>query len=176
MRLASRRRVHPYPRHLGGFDYRGFRRYFLTFCTHDRRPLFTNARHVALVELHFLRTATEMEFADLAHCFMPDHLHAIVEGRAERADARVFIARMKQYSGFYFKRAFKEQLWQRYGYERVIRNDEATGKVIRYVLENPIRAGLVSNVSEYPFVGSSEYSIEQLLEFCRDSSVSGSSA
>lgn len=169
-------RMHPYPRHLDGFDYVGFRQYFLTFCTHERRPLLTSPEHVALVELYFLRTAQEMEFADLAHCFMPDHLHAVVEGRAEQADARLFISRMKQYSGFYFKQQFKQRLWQRYGYEHVIRHSEATKRVIKYLLENPIRAGLVSNVSDYPFIGSSEYSREQLLEFCRDSTVSGVSA
>lgn len=93
MPFASDGRVHPYPPHLDGFDYLGFHRYFLTFCTHDRRPLFTIAEHAALVELYFLRTAKETQFADLAHCFMPDHLHAAVEGRAERADARLSISR-----------------------------------------------------------------------------------
>lgn len=130
------------------------------------------AEHVALVELHFLRIAKEMQFADLAHCFMPDHLHAALEGRAAESDDRRFIARMKQYTGFYFRREFSERLWQRYGYEHVIRDDESTRQVIRYVLENPIRAGLVLDVSEYPFIGSSEYSVEQLIDFCRDDSSS----
>src|SRR5687768_6140508 len=160
--------MHPYPRHLSGFDYCGLHRYFLTFCTRERRALFTRTEHVALVESHFLRTAKELKFADLAHCFMPDHLHAAVEGRSTESDARRFIARMKQSSGFYFKREFNQPLWQRYGYEHVIRDDESNQKVIRYVLENPIRAGLVSDVSEYPFIGSSEYSIEQLIDFCRN--------
>jgi putative transposase len=167
--------MHPYPKHLGGCDYRGARRYFLTFCTYERRPLFTSAAHVALVESHFLRTAGESGFADIAHCFMPDHLHAAVEGRNESADARAFIKRMKQFTGFYFKQTFSERLWQRYGYEHVIRDDETTAKVVRYVLENPVRAQLVATVAEYPFVGSSEYSLEQLLDCCRDSS-NGSSA
>jgi putative transposase len=161
--------MHPYPKHLGGFDYLGPRRYFLTFCTHERRRLFMNAAHVTLVESHFLRTARDVQFADLAHCFMPDHLHCAIEGRSPDADARRFIARMKQFTGYYFKREFNLQLWQRYGYEHVIRGDEATRDVIRYVLQNPIRAGLVTDVSDYPFVGSSEYSIQQLIEFCRSS-------
>jgi putative transposase len=160
--------MHPYPQHLGSFDYVGFHRYFLTFCTRDRRPFFTEPKHVQLVEEYFLRAAKECEIADLAHCFMPDHLHAAVEGRSPAADARIFISRMKQYTGFHFKRKFGEPLWQRYGHERVVRDDEATTAVIRYVLENPLRAGLVVSVGEYPFLGSSEYSIEQLLDFCID--------
>ena len=126
--------MHPYPKHLGGCDYRGPRRYFLTFCTHDRRPLFTTAERVALVESHFLRTSGESGFADIAHCFMPDHLHAAVEGRTETADAREFIKRMKQYTGYYYKQTFGQRLWQRYGYEHVIRDEETTATVVRYVL------------------------------------------
>jgi REP element-mobilizing transposase RayT len=99
---------------------------------------------------------------------MPDHLHAAIEGRSLSADARMFISRMKQYAGFHFKREFGQTLWQRYGHERVVRDDEATAAVIRYVLENPLRAGVVASVSEYPFIGSGEYSAEQLLEFCLD--------
>ena len=159
-------RMHPYTKHLDTFDYRGCRRYFLTFCTHERRPLFTTAKHVALVRTHFVRTATEQQFSDLAHCYMPDHLHAVVEGQVESADLKVFIRRMKQYSGFHFKKNFGQQLWQRYGYEHVIRDDERTENVIRYVLENPIRAGLVQQVHEYPYMGSSHYTVDQLLEFC----------
>jgi hypothetical protein len=35
---------------------------------------------------------------------MPDHVHLLVEGQSESSDARALIARMKQNSGFYFKR------------------------------------------------------------------------
>jgi putative transposase len=158
-----------YPKHVDGFDYLGPHRYFLTFCTYERQPLFHIAPHVALVESHFLQTAKSMGFADLAHCFMPDHLHTAVEGRDENADLKAFVARMKQYTGFHFKKTFGRQLWQRYGYEHVIRHDEPTRAIIRYILENPIRAGLVRAVEDYRFVGSSEYTFEQLVEYCRSS-------
>lgn len=159
-------RVHPYPKHLSAFDYLGLQRYFLTFCTEKRACLFIEAEAVAIVEFHFLRTAAELGFADLAHCFMPDHLHAAVEGRTSDANLKQFVARMKQYTGFYFKQRFKVGLWQRYSYERVIRSDQATNAVIRYVLENPLRAGLVSRIGDYKFIGSTEYTREQLLKIC----------
>jgi REP element-mobilizing transposase RayT len=94
---------------------------------------------------------------------MPDHLHLLVEGKTDDADCKRFIARVKQYSGFYFKRQFGTPLWQRYGFERVLRDDEQTFVVARYILENPVRAGLAATVEEYPFVGSSEYSLSELI-------------
>jgi len=39
-------------------------------------------------------------------------------------------------------------------------------QTIGYILANPVRAGLVSHPSEYPYLGSSRYSIKELLEIC----------
>ena len=39
-----------------------------------------------------------------------------------------------------------------------------TLRVARYVLENPVRAGLVTRVQDYPFLGSDVYTVEQVLE------------
>jgi hypothetical protein len=55
-------------------------------------------------------------------------------------------------------------LWQRYGFERVLRDDEATFTVARYILENPIRKHLVERIQDYQFVGSAEYELPHLLD------------
>ena len=96
--------------------------------------------------------------------FMPDHLHLLVEGRCVSSDCRRFINRAKQFSGFHYAKAFGHRLWQRYGFERVLRDDEATLSVARYILENPLRAGLVERVEDYPFVGSCVYTLPEILE------------
>jgi hypothetical protein len=69
----------------------------------------------------------------------------------------------KQYSGYYYSKAFGSRLWQRYGFERVLRNDEATLVVARYTLENPLRAGLVTRIEDYRFVGSKTHPLEEIL-------------
>jgi len=156
------------PCHLKSFDYLGLYRYFLTFCVNDRKTVFANEAVVTLVMKQILRAATENRFAVLAYCFMPDHLHLLVEGEADNSDCRRFIKSSKQYSGFYYSKAYAQNLWQRYGYERVLRNDEATLDVARYILNNPLRAGLVREAHEYPFLGSDRYTIEQILEAVAD--------
>src|SRR5262245_35649682 len=163
-----------HPEHLADFDYRGFYRYSLTFCTMQRQPLFVTQPIVDLVLEQFLRGAHEEAFEILVHCFMPDHVHLLVAGDSEIADCKQFIARAKQYSGFYFKKRERKRLWQRYGFERVLRNDEATLSVARYIIENPVRAGLVADPKAYPFLGSSVFSLDEILEGLQDSaSLSG---
>ena len=152
------------PDHLKAFDYRGLHRYFLTFCTFKRHRAFETADHVDLVCTQFRRTAVEELFALLAYCFMPDHVHLLIEGRGDNSDGLRFIKSAKQYSGFYYRQSFGEKLWQRYGFERVLRDGEGTLSVARYIFENPVRAGLVTKVDDYPFLGSDVYPIPAILE------------
>jgi putative transposase len=153
-----------YPRHLKNFDYIGLHQYFLTFCTQDRRHLFTSLGEVTLARTQIVRACREHSISLFAYCFMPDHAHLLVQGESDDSDCKLFIERAKQYSGFHYRAAFKRRLWERYGYERVLRKDEDAIGVARYILENPVRAGLVAAAQDYPFSGSDVYSLEQLLD------------
>ena len=153
-----------HPERLKGFDYIGFHRYFLTFCTFWRRRHFVAVAKVDLVRSQILRAAALEGYSAIAYCFMPDHAHLLVEGVRATSDGRRFIARATQLSAFHFKKVFHEPLWQRYGYERVLRNDEQTLSVARYIVENPLRAGLVASLCDYPFIGSETYSRDALVE------------
>jgi len=121
--------------------------------------------HVDLVTDQILRAAKRENFEGTAYCFMPDHVHLVATGSRDDSDLKAFVARAKQFSGFEFSKRNGTRLWQRYGYERVLRNEESTDDLIRYIIANPIRAGLVSNVKDYPFWGSFVYSRDELLDF-----------
>jgi REP element-mobilizing transposase RayT len=124
---------------------------------HDRR-------HCRLRAAQILRAAVEMQMEEIAHCFMPDHLHLIVEGCTETAHCLAFVHRAKQRSGYAFGRRWQGRLWQPSFYDRVLRDEESTLPFIKYILENPIRGGLVTSVEEYPFLGSARYTVAEVLD------------
>jgi putative transposase len=145
------------------FDYLGPQRYFLTICAKDRRRVFVTDAAVTLVSTDLLRTADARAFAVVAYCFMPDHLHVLVEGADVRSDFREFVRVFKQRSGFVWKQRHGDTLWQRSYFERVLRRDENTVTVARYILANPVRAGLVERAEDYPFLGSGMLTLRDLL-------------
>jgi REP element-mobilizing transposase RayT len=100
------------PGHLRTFDYVGFQRYFLTFCVKERESVFVSREPVDLVRTQILRAAEDEQFAIVVDCFMPDHVHLLAEGLTETADGLRFIARAKQFSGFYYSKQFGKPLWQ----------------------------------------------------------------
>ena len=152
------------PFRLRSFDYMGPHRYFLTLCTFGRHRPFEQPQRVAMVREQFLRTAAEERFEILAYCFMPDHVHLLVEGTAESADLQRFVKVAKQRSGFLHRRHYGQFLWQEGYHDRVLRNDEQTIDVVRYIISNPVREGLVKSVADYPFSGSERIAIEALVE------------
>jgi len=157
------------PGHLKSFDYTGLYRYSLTFCANQRTETFVEPSRVGIVLKQILRAAADEEFEVIAYCFMPDHLHLLVEAKTDASNALRFISRAKQFSGYHYKRTFGRLLWQRYGFERVLRNDEQTLEVARYILENPLRKGMVVRVADYPFVGSTLYTVSEILEAIQSS-------
>jgi REP element-mobilizing transposase RayT len=95
---------------------------------------------------------------------MPDHVHQLVKGASADADAERYILKAKQYSGFYFKKAFGTKLWFRKGFNVVLLGDCAPRETVKYIIENPVKAGLVKCVEDYPFTGSSRHTIKELME------------
>lgn len=111
----------------------------------------------------FLSAATQSDVEIIAYCLMPDHLHALVEGMSEQANSREFADAFRRVSGFHFKQAHGSRLWQEGYYDHVLRDEEATIAVVRYIVLNPVRAGLCADASDYPLLGSTRYTLAELL-------------
>ena len=152
------------PHRLTTFSYVGCYRYSLTFCTNFRAHVFVDSEVVQLVLSQFLRAAGEEEFSVLAYCFMPDHAHFLVQGNSEASDGRRLIKLGKQYAGYAYSVKYGRKLWQPWGFERVLRDEEASFTAARYIVESPVRAGLAKTVLDYPFVGSQIYELKDLVE------------
>jgi len=153
----------PRPGRLRPFEYRGCYRYFLTLCTADRHPAFVEPPTVSET-LSLLRTfSAEERFAIFAYCFMPDHLHLVLAGMAEDSSLPHFISRFKQASGFRHRQKTGQPLWQSGYFDRVLRDEESTLATCRYVLGNPVRAGLADVIGEYPHAGSDVCRVEDIV-------------
>ena len=151
------------PKRIPGYDYVGVQRYFLTICTDLRVPHFTDAEHVAIAVRHFLQTAARQRIAIIVYCVMDDHVHLLVDGLDDGAELLPFVKLAKQGSGYEFKRRTGTRLWQDGYYDHLLRDEERTEDVVFYIIANPVRKGLVKDVMDYPFWGSSLYSREELL-------------
>ena len=151
------------PCRIEGHSYVGQQQYFLTICADQRAEFFRNDETARMAIDLFLQTASSHRFDVITYCVMPDHMHALTEGRDDGAELEPFVKIAKQKTGYEFKQQHRTRLWQPGYYEHVLRSDERTADVVRYIIENPLRKRLVENVLDYPYWGSSLYSREDLL-------------
>jgi REP element-mobilizing transposase RayT len=97
------------------------------------------------------------------YCFIPDHQHLIITGTQNESDIWKTMVSYKQKTGFWMSRNKPEIRWQKDFYDRIIRTNEDVATQVRYVLDNPVRKGLVSSWEEYPFKGAIGCELDDVL-------------
>jgi REP element-mobilizing transposase RayT len=82
---------------------------------------------------------------------MPDHIHWLFEltGRDDLSDV---MARVKSMSARNVNLALGRSgaIWQPGFHDHRVRREERLAAIARYVVRNPVRAGLVTSVQDYP--------------------------
>jgi len=124
--------------------------YVLTAVVNGRDPVFRDWKVGRLVVAQ-LRSAEDSGWVrSMAWVVMPDHFHWLIELRSESLSK--LMCRVKSRSSSAIKRTFgyEGRLWQRGYYDRALRRDEDVQIAARYIVANPLRAGLASNVGAYP--------------------------
>ncbi len=87
----------------------------------------------------------------LAYCLMPNHIHAILVPDAEHDLARAVGRISESYARIVNShRGWKGHLWQGRFYSCAM-GDSHLAAAARYVLMNPVRAGLVSRPDDWPW-------------------------
>ena len=98
----------------------------------------------------------ESDLSLLTYCLMPNHIHAIAIPRTPDCLAKVFGKVSGQYAQKINKReSWQGHLWQARFYS-VVMDERHTFAAIKYVEQNPVRAGLCARADQWPW--SSAYS------------------
>ena len=109
---------------------------------------FLHARR-AIGELRRLNDCAMV--TSLAWVVMPDHLHwllALGHGHSIPIVAKMLMGRTA--TAINRDGARRGPVWQRAFFDHALRRDEDAAKVARYIVANPLRAGLVTKLGDYP--------------------------
>ncbi|MCX5782356.1 MAG: transposase [Elusimicrobia bacterium] len=143
--------------------YKGQIRVTFTLCIKGRKVVFTN-KQIMNEFIKILKKADEKHFCrNWAYVFMPDHLHLVAEGLSDQADAWKMINLFKQKTGFWLAKNKPDIKWQKDFFDHIHREEDDLKKHIAYILKNPLRKGLVCDWKDYPFKGSLDFSLEDIL-------------
>ncbi len=125
--------------------------YCVTTVTRNRRPLF-NEINTARSLVHELRRLHENKHVtSIAWVIMPDHLHWLLQLNEYWPLSKVMKS-LKANSALTINHHLGQRgsIWQKAYYDRATRKYEDIRGIARYIIANPLRAGLAKNIGDYP--------------------------
>jgi len=121
--------------------------FFVTVCAQDRKQnTFSNAE-MGKVVLDSIRWRNEKQlwYCELA-VLMPDHVHLILNF----PDGVPMTSSIRDWKSWLAKKYGIE--WQRNFFDHRLRREESFDEKGRYILQNPVRAGLVAKAEDWPYL------------------------
>jgi putative transposase len=110
--------------------------------------------HILVESLHF----RDGEVYDLdTYCIMSNHVHVLFTPLEESEDRYYALPGiMQSLKGFMARKANQVlkrdgQFWQHESYDHIVRDEKELQRIRRYILMNPVRAGVVEAWAEWPW-------------------------
>jgi putative transposase len=128
------------------------RAYFVTSVLAEREKRYFSDFVCARCLVAEMRALTESRaVTSLAWVVMPDHIHWLfqLDGSLSLSSVlKTFKARSAHRVNAHLRR--QGPLWQKAFHDHAIRQEEDVRQIARYIVANPVRAGLVERVGDYP--------------------------
>ena len=125
--------------------------YLLTTTTAERVPWFLD---MELARATCRLTAGHRTWGDahlLCWVLMPDHWHGLVE-LGDRDDLPRVMNRFKAITSKHARRVgHAGQVWARGFHDHALHREENIRQAARYIVANPVRAGLAGRAGDYPY-------------------------
>jgi REP element-mobilizing transposase RayT len=115
-------------------------------------PVFNDLRAGRLVVQEMVRSARVGDTGTLAFVVMPDHLHWLfcLSGKKNLSSVIAGVKRSSSRQIHMQLDLHDSPVWQRGFHDHALRKEEDIKSVARYIVANPIRAGLVRRAGDYP--------------------------
>ena len=118
--------------------------YHITTVTRDRSPLFIALDAGRKVVRELMTLHDEARCETLCYVVMPDHLRWLMVLRSGTLADAVRLLKGRSV------RAIGHAVWQPSYFDHAVRGDEDLRTMARYIVANPLRAGLVDRIGDYP--------------------------
>ncbi|WP_410499119.1 REP-associated tyrosine transposase [Chitinibacter sp. S2-10] len=122
-------------------------------CTTYRRARWFESPALARIVIREMRALHEANSVDsLAWALMPDHFHWLFTLQSERDLAGVMQSLKGRSAKLINDHLHRSgTVWQKGFYDHAVRANENLQQIARYIVANPLRAGLVQNIGDYPW-------------------------
>jgi REP element-mobilizing transposase RayT len=126
------------------------RAYLITAVIHDRQPIFSDWRVGRLLVAEMRRAHDSGLVNSIAWVVMPDHFHWLMQLQDDNLGNVIGATKARCAQAVNKTTGRSGSLWQTGYHDRTIRDGEELMPFARYIVANPLRAGLVDKIGDYP--------------------------
>jgi len=128
---------------------------FFTACTFQRRKILASAKCEEILREIWHRSADHDGWWVGSYVLMPEHVHFFARPAANARPKTEWVEMWKSVSSRRIAAtlAIGPPIWQPDYFDRYLRSSESYSDKWQYVEQNPVRAGLVGRVEDWPFHG-----------------------
>jgi REP element-mobilizing transposase RayT len=120
--------------------------YHVTMTTQSREAVFAGFAAASVAARCLYADSITGRVQTLAYVVMPDHVHWLLQ-LGEQTNLPVAVRIYKAI----VSAALERHIWQRGFHDHALRAEEDVAAVARYIVANPLRAGLCKRIGDYPF-------------------------
>ena len=134
---------------LSEYDYASDGDIHVVLCTREGTPFHDTSLATLICEnVEFY--AKRLGYRLYGYCLMPDHLHVLFSPADSGRPLRDWLRDFKSFTTNQWRqRKCGSRLWQESAYDHVCRSGETAETVLTYIVDNPVRAGLVKCWQEW---------------------------
>ncbi len=150
--------------------------YFVTTTIKNFREVFVNHKYCSILINNIKHYQNKYKFLILAYVIMPNHLHWIVKTEPKFGTISSIMRDIKKYTAWEVlellkkdnsellkefskgvKPGQKQQLWIHRFDDQVIRSNKMLWTKLKYIHNNPVKAGLVDKPTDYVYSSARNY-------------------
>jgi putative transposase len=116
-------------------------------------PRWLGVHDVAAIVAEAIQYRDDRQYDLLAYCIMPNHVHLVID-LAGRPDWSTYsLVNLKWYTALKCNKRLRREgaFWQDESHDHVVRDGDELERILRYVVQNPVKAGLANHWKDWPF-------------------------
>jgi putative transposase len=125
--------------------------YFVTFNTRQRIPWFQEFDFARIMSRNLENPASLADATNLCWVVMPDHIHCLLQ--LGTTPLEKVVMRLKSRSAIQLNQEIGRtgRFWSPGYHDHALRKEEDMLNTARYIVANPLRAGLTNRIANHPY-------------------------
>jgi len=132
---------------------RVFKKYDMLLDKAENKIFYLKNSKVAEACIKSIMFFEEKDIEVICYCIMPNHVHLVFRLLSKNKLVGDIMASIKRYSAKSANEVLnlKGKFWQAESFDRLVRDEKELYNIIKYVLLNPVNAGLVENYKDWQY-------------------------